>query len=178
MLPTTNVYGGWPNSGEIDIMEHVGSHMGEVLSTLHFSSRSGDSGPTKKTLVENVESEFHVYAAEWRPGEIRFFVDGECFHIQKDPQTGWQDWPFHHPFHIILNIAVGGTLGGKKGVDPDIWPQRMVVDYVRVYDLGDSPKLDHDGDGQTDADDPDDDNDGFSDIAEMDAGSNPRETQG
>jgi beta-glucanase (GH16 family) len=173
MLPTTNAYGGWPRSGEIDIMEHVGSHMGEVLSTLHFANRNGDKGPTKSVEVRNVDTQFHVYAAEWRPGEIKFFINDVCYHTLKDPGTGWQDWPFDQPFHIILNIAVGGTLGGKKGVDPDIWPQRMEVDYVRVYDLGDSPKLDNDGDGLVDAEDPDDDNDGFSDAAEMDAGSNP-----
>jgi beta-glucanase (GH16 family) len=193
MLPTMNAYGGWPRSGEIDIMEHVGSHMGDVLSTLHFANRSGDEGPTRSIEVRNVENTFHVYAAEWRPGEIKFFINdvyaaewrpGEikffindvCFHTQTDPQTDWQDWPFDQPFHLLLNIAVGGTLGGKKGVDPDIWPQRMEVDYVRVYDLGDSPKLDHDGDGLVDAEDPDDDNDGFSDAAEMDAGSNPHKS--
>jgi beta-glucanase (GH16 family) len=173
MLPTGNKYGGWPHSGEIDIMEHVGSHMNEVLGTLHYSNRFAGEGPTKSIMLENVDTEFHVYAIEWRPDEIRWFVDDTLYHTRKNPQTGWQDWPFDQPFHIILNIAVGGTLGGRKGVDPDIWPQRMVVDYVRVYDLGDSPKLDNDGDKLVDAVDSDDDNDGFSDSAEMDAGSNP-----
>lgn len=173
MLPTGNVYGGWPHSGEIDIMEHVGSHMGDVLGTLHYSTRHADKGPTKSIEVRNVETQFHVYAVEWRPGEIKFFINDVCYHTRTDPQTGWQDWPFDQPFHIILNIAVGGTLGGKKGVDPDIWPQRMEVDYVRVYDLGDSPRLDNDGDGLVNAEYPDDDNDGFSDVEELDAGSNP-----
>ncbi|MFT5084048.1 MAG: beta-glucanase (GH16 family) [Lentisphaeria bacterium] len=173
MLASGNAYGGWPHSGEIDIMEHVGSDMNTVLGTLHNSNFHGDEGPTKSIVAKNVDTAFHVYAVEWRPNEMRFFLDDTEFHTHKNPQTGWKDWPYDKPFHFILNIAVGGTLGGKKGIDADIWPQKMEIDYVRVYDLGDSPKLDNDKDGLVDSIDPDDDNDGIADFAEVEAGSNP-----
>lgn len=174
MLPTGNTYGGWPFSGEIDIMEHVGFDMNTVHGTLHHADRHG-IGVSQSTVVADVDTSFHVYALEWRPDEIRWFVDDVLYHTAENPQQGWESWPFIHPFHLIMNIAVGGRWGGQQGIDPDIWPQRMEVDYVRVHDLGDSPVLDADGDSLIDAVDPDDDNDGLSDLDELKNLTNPHE---
>jgi beta-glucanase (GH16 family) len=173
MLSTGNAYGGWPESGEIDIMEHVGFDMDTIHGSLHNNNRFGGAAVTDSLVVDDVDTTFHVYALEWYPDEIRFFVDDILYHTAVNPQVGWEGWPYIHPFHLILNIAVGGDWGGLQGIDPDIWPQRMEIDYVRVYDLGDSPVLDADGDTLIDALDPDDDNDGLSDLEELGYGTNP-----
>jgi beta-glucanase (GH16 family) len=172
MLPTGNTYGGWPYSGEIDIMEHVGFDMNTIHGTIHHNDRHG-TGISGSIVVPDVDTTFNVYALEWRPDEIRWFVNDVLYHTAENPQRGWESWPFIHPFHLIMNIAIGGRWGGQEGIDPDIWPQRMEVDYVRVYDLGDSPVLDADGDSLIDAVDPDDDNDGLTDIDELKNLTNP-----
>jgi beta-glucanase (GH16 family) len=74
-----------------------------------------------------------VYAIEWTADEISFFVDGIKYNVFKNDQTNSMAWPFDQEFHLILNVAVGGNWGGKYGVDDSIFPQQMVVDYVRVY---------------------------------------------
>ncbi len=83
-------------------------------------------------------SEFNIYAVEWTPSEIRGYVnETQYFTFRNERLTNSQandrHWPFDHPFHLIFNIAVGGAWGGQQGVDPDIWPQRLQVDYVSVY---------------------------------------------
>ena len=76
---------------------------------------------------------FHTYAMEWSATGITWFVDEQSYHTFKNPDKSKAEWPFDNPFHLILNVAVGGSWGGYKGVDTEIWPQRMAVDYVRVY---------------------------------------------
>ena len=141
MLPTDWEYGGWPYSGEIDIMEHVGYEEDKVYSTIHTGAYNHTLGTqigyeyTDTTL----ESAFHVYEIEWEPGLIKTYIDGNwyaTFSYNPDFSEGIEltdAWPFDEEFHLILNIAVGGSWGGAQGVDTDIWPQEMVVDYVRVY---------------------------------------------
>lgn len=135
MLPTKNNYGGWPGSGEIDIMEHVGYDPGIIHSTVHTK----DYNHVKKTQVgrqvnvNSAMSEFHVYATEWDENEIRSYVDGELYFSFKNERTGSDTWPFDQPFHLILNLAIGGGWGGIKGVDETIFPATMEVDYVRIY---------------------------------------------
>ena len=143
MMPKESVYGSWPNSGEIDIMEHVGFEHGLVHATTHsqkyyWKVNTQKSGQIK---VDNVDSEYHVYSMEWTPHKIDFFVDGEKYFtteydLVNDREDGWKAWPFDKPYYLILNIAVGGSWGGQKGIDDSIFPQAMEVDYVRVYDLG------------------------------------------
>jgi len=176
MRPTGQAYGGWPRSGEIDIMEHVGFDMNKIYGSLHNTNRNGADAVGESIVVPDVDTTFHVYALEWRPGEIRWFVDDTLYQTATDPGIGIESWPYDQPFYLLMNIAVGGDWGGIEGVDPDIWPQRMEVDYVRVYDLGDSPDLDNDGDSLVDALDPDDDNDGLNDLDEFEAGTNPMNT--
>ncbi len=135
MLPEENKYGGWPGSGEIDIMEHVGYDPATVHGTVHteaFNHTKGtQKGETKQ--VPDFSEAFHVYAIDWQEEKIDFYIDNEHYHTFENTGNGPEEWPFDHPFHIILNIAVGGNWGGAKGVDTDIWPQKMEVDYVRVY---------------------------------------------
>jgi len=77
---------------------------------------------------------FHVYAVDWTKDKVDFFVDDKMYHsVARNPQDDFNGWPFDQKFHVIMNVAVGGNWGGQKGVDESIWPQRMEVDYVRVY---------------------------------------------
>jgi beta-glucanase (GH16 family) len=126
----------WPNSGEIDIMEHVGYQMGHVHGTVHNKAYYWVNWEQRKgrILLDDVDEEFHVYALEWSPDRIDIFVDDSHYFTYINEGTGWQAWPFDHPFHVILNIAVGGAWGRAGGpIDDSIFPQRMYVDYVRVY---------------------------------------------
>ena len=136
MLSTDWKYGGWPESGEIDIMEHVGFDPGIVHGTLH-SSKYNHIKQTQqegKITVADAQETFHVYAVEWEENDIRFFVDDKVYHtIKRNTVDDFHGWPFDQKFHLIMNIAVGGNWGGMKGIDDSIWPQRMEVDYVRVY---------------------------------------------
>lgn len=136
MLPTENKYGGWPSSGEIDIMEHVGYEPGIVHGTIHTEAYNHGKNTQKegKITVKDAQDAFHVYAVEWSENELRFFVDNQLYHtVVRDPKEDYKGWPFDQSFHLILNIAVGGNWGGKFGVDDSIWPQRMEIAYVRVY---------------------------------------------
>lgn len=118
----------WPNCGEIDIMEHVGNNLGEVLGTLHYPGNSGGGGVSQGTTVENVATEFHKYTMEWTEDHIVFLVDGEVYH----EFTDMAGTPFvDHEFFLIFNVAMGGTLGGN--IDPSFTQDAMEIDYVRVY---------------------------------------------
>ena len=127
----------WPNSGEIDIMEHVGYQMGHVHGTVHNRAYYWRNWEQRKgrIVIDGVDEGFHVYALEWTPERIDAFVDDAHYFTYVNEHSGWQAWPFDHPFHVILNVAVGGAWGRAGGpVDESIFPQRMLVDYVRVYE--------------------------------------------
>jgi len=125
----------WPDDGEIDIMEHVGHNPGFIHFSIHTKKFNHIIG-TQKTdtlYMPNAIKSFHVYAMQWDEQTMHWFVDGkQVFEITNDG-TGKDAWPFNQPFYLILNIAVGGNWGGQKGVDETIFPQRMLIDYVRVY---------------------------------------------
>ena len=135
MLPEENRFGGWPKNGEIDIMEHVGFDPGKVHGTVHTEAFNHMIGTQKagQLMVSNFATEFHTYAVDWKQGQMDFYIDGQHYFTFKNSGNGYQEWPFDQPFYLILNLAVGGNWGGKEGVDASIWPQRMEVDYVRVY---------------------------------------------
>lgn len=136
MLPTDWAYGGWPESGEIDIMEHVGFNPGVVHGTIHTGKYNHVKGTQvgKQVQVPDFDTNFHVYAIEWGANKIDFFVDDNLYlTINRNPSDDFNGWPFDKRFHLIMNVAVGGNWGGQQGVDEAIWPQRMEVDYVRVY---------------------------------------------
>ena len=127
----------WPDDGEIDIMEHVGFDEGTVHGTIHSEAYNHGKNTQKgsQITVPDVASAFHLYAIEWTADQIEFFVDDKLYYTVQKSTLGSADaqWPFTQPFFLILNLAVGGNWGGQKGVDEKIWPQRMEVDYVRVY---------------------------------------------
>jgi beta-glucanase (GH16 family) len=140
MLASQNTYGanGWPDNGEIDIMEHVGFDQNRIHGNIHTKAFNHAIKTNKgnNILVDHVSSEFHIYSCEWSPTYVAILVDNkEYFRFTKEKTSQWQEWPFDKPFHLILNIAVGGNWGGQKGVDDSIFPQRMEVDYIRVYPL-------------------------------------------
>ena len=135
MLPTEWKYGGWPRSGEIDIMENVGYLPDSVYGSVHTGAFNHAIGTNKTggVLRKDLSTAFHIYAVEWTENKIQFFVDDEMYHQFENNKKGSDAWPFDQLFHLVLNIAVGGNWGGKFGVDESIFPQRMEIDYVRVY---------------------------------------------
>ena len=154
MLPQDDAYGTWAASGEIDIMEIVGERPQEYLGSIHF----GSTFP-KRELVTHVHpfadggsvSDFHVYAVEWEPGEIRWLVDGVPWATQRFwwsssrlragkgvlPRSArdLNPWPapFDKPFYLLMNVAVGGNFPGVPSPETR-FPAELIVDYVRVYD--------------------------------------------
>lgn len=135
MLPTESKYGGWPQSGEIDIMENVGYWPDSVLSTIHTGAYNGmlNTQKTKGVNLKDLSTAFHVYAVEWTAETITFYIDGTPYHVFENEHTNSDAWPYDKKFHLLMNIAVGGNWGGKFGVNDNIFPQKMEVDYIRVY---------------------------------------------
>lgn len=118
---------GWPEAGEIDIMEHKGNEPNVIHGTLHYPGRSGGNADGGTTTIQNASTEFHIYTVEWSPERIVFLVDDEIFHtFANNPGT-----VFNKDFFLILNVAMGGTFGGS--VDPNFSSSTLEVDYIRVY---------------------------------------------
>jgi Beta-glucanase/Beta-glucan synthetase len=125
----------WPDDGEIDIMEHVGFDQGKIHASIHCKKYNHviHTQKTDTIMVADCSRAFHNYVLEWNAENISIYVDKKKYFNFKNEHSGHDAWPFNQPFHLLLNIAVGGNWGGTKGVDDRIWPQRMEVDYVRVY---------------------------------------------
>ncbi|MCB0760036.1 MAG: glycoside hydrolase family 16 protein [Flavobacteriales bacterium] len=130
MLPTDAV-ASWPVSGEIDIMEYVGNQPDEVLTTLHFADQFGNHQYEGEPHAFVNQNDFHEFAMEWDENEIVWFIDDEKVYTLFRPQIA--TWPFDAQFHILLNVAVGGNLGGEVNQAALSVPRYMYVDYVRVY---------------------------------------------
>ena len=154
LLPQDDRYGGWAASGEIDVMEIAGDEPHEVLNSIHY----GSTYP-KRTLHTHVHTlpddstvaDWHVYAVEWEPGEIRFFVDevhtsterfwwscsqtadGQGLDAKRAADLNPWPAPFDQPFYLVMNVAVGGNFPGVPNAQTR-FPAELVVDYVRVYD--------------------------------------------
>ncbi|MGQ0713763.1 MAG: glycoside hydrolase family 16 protein [Gemmatimonadaceae bacterium] len=126
---------GWPQCGEIDVMENIGREPNVVHGTVHGPGYSGGSGIGGSYTLGSAAfaDDFHVFAVEWMAREIRWFVDGKLYRRTTPAELpSGADWVFDHPFFLLLNVAVGGAWPG----DPDfstVFPQQMLVDYVRVY---------------------------------------------
>ena len=146
MMPQSSVYGGWAASGEIDVMETIGSNPTNVFGTLHFGgpypANTQSYGPSYNFLPGASVSDFNIYLLEWTSNTINWYINGELY----ETQTNW--WsssttttgvrnpypaPFNEPFYLIMNLALGGTLGGT--INNSIFPSDMQVDYVRLYTL-------------------------------------------
>lgn len=137
MLPTVwNLGdGGWPDNGEIDIMEHVGYDPGVIHASTHSRKNQwrNNNQRTATLAVPDAGAAFHTYALEWDAEEIRIYVDDQHYFTSRRDGGDWTSWPFTRNFHLVLNLAVGGDWGGVKGVDETAFPRRMEVDFVRVY---------------------------------------------
>ncbi len=128
--------GGWPTSGEIDIMENIGREPFSIHGSMHGPGYSGDFGPTSEYKLPGGDrffDDFHVFAIEWEPKVVHFFVDQELYATFTPSRLpAGTHWVFDHPFFIILNVAVGGDWPGPPD-STTAFPQVMLVDYVRVY---------------------------------------------
>jgi beta-glucanase (GH16 family) len=134
MMPTDAVYGRWPASGEIDIMELVGHESDLVHGTIHYGPPHTYSGGSHRRSAGDFSEDFHTFAIEWERGEIRWYVDDVLFHTETSWFSDGHDFPapFEQRFHLLLNVAVGGHWPGSPDESTQ-FPQEMVVDYVRVY---------------------------------------------
>lgn len=125
----------WPECGEIDIMEHVGYDPGVVHGTIHTAAYNHMIGTQKgKTIkTKNPYDDFHTYELVWTKEKMEFFMDGMLYNTIINEHKSTKEWPFDQPFYMILNLAIGGDWGGKKGIDENIFPAVFEIDYVRVY---------------------------------------------
>ncbi|WP_448501572.1 glycoside hydrolase family 16 protein [Sphingomonas sp.] len=136
MLPAD---GTWPEMGEIDIMEMVGWDAGVVHATLHSGSFNHARGTQRgaQKAVPTACTRFHDYQLDWRPDAITIGIDGKAYmRVANDRPGDRGAWPFDRPYHLILNLAIGGDWGGKEGVDDDAFPMRLSIDHVRYWKAG------------------------------------------
>jgi beta-glucanase (GH16 family) len=136
LLPSAEKYGGWAASGEIDIMEYKGHEPNQVHGTLHFGGawpRNKSKGQPYRLEKGGFSEGFHLFAVEWEPGGIRWFVDGVLYQEQREwsSEGGMFPAPFDQKFYMILNLAVGGGFAGAVE-SSTVFPAQFVVDYVRV----------------------------------------------
>lgn len=126
---------GWPQCGEVDILEHVGYDPDTVVGSIHSTSYNHIKGTqkTKRIFIKNPYTEFHMYACEWDTNKMVFSLDGIPYLTVLNEHKTEKEWPFNNPMYILLNVAVGGNWGGTKGIDESIFPVKMEVDYVRVF---------------------------------------------
>jgi beta-glucanase (GH16 family) len=129
---------GWPQTGEIDIMEFVGREPTTVFGTIHGPGYSGGQsfGDTYE-VGEPVGDQYHTFSVEWQPNLIVWYIDGIEYHRATPADVAPNEWVFDHPFFLLLNVAVGGNFGGPVG-EATTFPQSMAVDYVRIYGAADS----------------------------------------
>lgn len=139
MLPTDNVYGTWPASGEIDIMEHVGFDTGIVHGTVHTDAYNHMIGTQVGGQIAVDTDSWHVHEIIWDAEKIAFIMDDFTYQtFNRDDGATYAEWPFDEQFHLIMNMAVGGSWGGALGIDESAFEgegQILEIDYVRVYSL-------------------------------------------
>jgi beta-glucanase (GH16 family) len=168
MLPAEERYGGWPASGEIDVLEARGQEPTKVLGSLHFGARWPANTHASREYVlprRGSIADFHLYALEWTPGEMRWLVDDESYATQSywwsssktegdrgaapANESELNPWPapFDQPFYLVMNVAVGGNFAGKPNKTTGL-PAEMILDFVRVYEkVGDYGKRKPRGEG-------------------------------
>jgi beta-glucanase (GH16 family) len=135
MMPQASFYGGWPRSGEIDIMEMKGSDVYTTYGTIHYGSDPTTDHRYKGgsySGIDDLSNDFHVYAVEWKVDTISWYIDDVNFYTVTKTDIGAAAWPFDKDFYLIFNLAVGGFFGGDPN-GSSVFPQTMEVDYVRVY---------------------------------------------
>jgi len=126
----------WPKCGEIDILEYVGYQPNKTHTNVHTQADYGSTSAHRTHILNTTEEEFHIYGMIWTSRKIEFYIDSKENIVNTySPNQTPQNWPFSKDFFFIMNFAVGGVWGGLQGVDGTVWPQTMLVDYVRVYQL-------------------------------------------
>jgi beta-glucanase (GH16 family) len=137
---------GWPKCGEIDTMENIGKEPATVHGTIHGPGYSGDKGisaPYSLPPDQHFADDFHLYAVEWEPKAIRFYVDDHLYATRTPAELPkGTKWVYNHPFFLLLNVAVGGNWPGNPDATT-VLPQTMLVDYVRVYKRSGRPAESH-----------------------------------
>lgn len=128
---------GWPACGEIDIMEYVGHKPGIVHSALHSQryNHLNRNNIKSQIKVSDLAEKFHIFAVDKRHDRIDFWLDDYLYFSYLKEQGSDEAWPFDRGMYLILNLAIGGSWGGQKGIDDNIFPQKFVIDYVRIYEL-------------------------------------------
>ncbi len=137
MLGENKAEVGWPRCGEIDIMEHVGFNKDTVFGSIHSKSYNhiNKTQKTKGIFINEPYNKFHVYSIKWTPEKIDFLLDNKVYLNIINEHKTTDEWPFDQNFSLKLNNAIGGMWGEQEGIDDTVFPQQMVVDYVRVYQL-------------------------------------------
>ncbi|HPH86433.1 MAG TPA: glycoside hydrolase family 16 protein, partial [Ferruginibacter sp.] len=134
MMPQENKYGGWPTSGEIDMMEMIGHEANKTYGTLHFGPGPGSTQLGGNTILSKgiFNDDFHLFSLEWKKDEISWYLDGKLFSTHTRAETGNAKYPFNESFYFIINLAVGGNWPGNPD-ETTILPQQLIVDYIRLY---------------------------------------------
>lgn len=123
---------GWPKCGEIDILEYVGKEPKMVFTSLHTQDSHGNTINTKKTKIDNIEEGYHLYAIDWTKNKIDFFVDNNLVYTFNPVEKTEATWPYNQAFYFVINMAIGGNFGGPD-VDDAIFPQKFILDFIKVY---------------------------------------------
>jgi len=146
MMPTRSEYGGWPRSGEIDIMEYRGQRPNEMLGTLHFGPAWDNKGQSgyERNMGFDFSADFHTFGLDWSPNSIQWLVDGAVVHTESLNRNFWNGFyngngqPFDRQFFIIINLAVGGAFFGGEPFDPSEsqnWQKSTIeIDYIRKWE--------------------------------------------
>ena len=140
MLPTDWRYGGWPASGEIDIMEHVGYDPGGIHFSVHTEAYNHmlKNQRTAYKSLDDISDNYHLYSIEWYADRIDFFIDDvKYFTFTNDGAGNFRTWPFDQRFHLLINIAVGGQWPGSPD-NSTKFPSEMLIDFVRVYEVSEN----------------------------------------
>ena len=134
LLPQSNVYGTWPRSGELDLMEMVGHEPNKVHGTLHYGPGPGSTQISRSYTLPSgtFHDQFHVFSIEWTQDQIKWYVDGNLFSTVNKADFGSVNYPFNEEFYLIINLAVGGNWPGSPDANTS-FPQYLIVDYVRWY---------------------------------------------
>lgn len=134
MMPQSSVYGGWPSSGEIDIMEVLGHEVNKTYGTIHYGPGPGSIQISRSTTTSgpSLSDEFHVYSLEWKQDQLKWYLDGNLFSTVNKADLGSNNYPFNEEFYFIINLAVGGNWPGSPDA-ATYFPQWLIVDYIRMY---------------------------------------------
>ena len=137
MMSNDNRYGTWPRSGEIDIMEHVGNELDQLYLCVHTETynHTRDSQYFQKVTIDGITDDFHKYSLIWNEHSLTYLVDDKVYGRYEKGEDGKdtseKGWPFDHPYYLIINLAIGGMLGGK--IDDQCFPQKFIIKDIKIY---------------------------------------------